>query len=734
MSKTIIVSNRLPLSITEENNETVVKPSVGGLATGMKAFHGNNDESLWIGWPGINTTEKAQKEKIAKYLKKEQCVPVFLEQELFDDYYSGFSNRTIWPLFHYFTEYTQFDKNFWQAFTEVNKRFSDAVIAHAGEKDVVWIHDYQLMLLPKMLREHFPDMRIGFFLHIPFPSFEILRILPWREQIVEGILGADLVGFHTYDYARHFISCVRRLLGFEVEFNKIKIGKRNVVTDVFPMSIDFDSFNDTSIKIQSKPIQEKSKEHQDLDRFLLASPDRKLILSIDRLDYTKGIPNRLIAYERFLLDNPEYLEKVSLILLVVPSRDSVEQYQQLKSEIEELVGRINGEFGTLNWNPVIYFYRSLPFENLIELYSSSDIALLTPLRDGMNLVAKEFIASHVNLRGTLILSEMAGASKELGEAIMVNPNNIEQVSEAIKNALEMPLSDQMSAMDAMRKRIKRYDVHKWAEDFVSSLHRYHEQQKNLIAKKIKEKTAKHIAKEYSEAKSRILFLDYDGTLVGFKALPQNANPGKELYELLDKISGQQNTELVLISGRDKETFNRWFEHKPYTLIAEHGAWKRNEDGIWESRVTSNNDWKKIIYPVLESFVDRTPGSHIEEKNYSLAWHYRSADIELGAIRALELRTDVSSLIMNNNLEILEGNKVIEIKVSGINKGLAALDHLNNRRPGFVIAIGDDWTDEYMFRELPPSAVTIKVGQETSHASYFLDNVNEVIDFLMVLTE
>ncbi len=436
----------------------------------------------------------------------------------------------------------------------------------------------------------------------------------------------------------------------------------------------------------------------------------------------------------FLLDNPAYLEKVALILLVVPSRDSVDQYMHLKSEIEELVGRINGEFGTLNWNPVIYFYRSLPFENLIELYSSSDIALLTPLRDGMNLVAKEFIASHVNLRGTLILSEMAGASKELGEAIMVNPNNIEQVSRAIKDALEMPLDAQMSALDAMRKRIKRYDVHKWADDFVSSLNRYHEQQKNLIAKKIKDKTARHIAKEYTSAKSRILFLDYDGTLVGFQALPQNAYPGKDLYYLLDKISGQQNTELVLISGRDKETFNRWFEDKSYTLIAEHGAWKRSDDGVWESRVSTNSDWKKIIYPVLESFVDRTPGSHIEEKNYSLAWHYRSADIELGAIRALELRTDVAGLIMNNNLEILEGNKVIEIKVSGINKGVAALEHLKNRHSGFVMAIGDDWTDEYMFRELPPSAVTIKVGQDNSHASYFLDNVNEVIDFLKILAE
>ena len=733
MSRLIIASNRLPVMINRGEDGMTITPSAGGLATGLKSYHKDND-SIWIGWPGVMPETKNEEKEVTGLLETEQCLPVFLNEDLISNYYDGFSNATLWPLFHYFAEFTEFNETYWEAYCKVNELFAEAIIENAEEGDVVWVHDYQLLLLPNILREKRPDLTIGFFLHIPFPSYELIRILPWREQIVNGLLGADLIGFHTYDYARHFISSVKRLLGHDVDFNQIKLENRHVMIDVFPMGIDYEKFESHALEIQSKPIQDRSKEHQDIDRFLLSMPNRKLVLSIDRLDYTKGIPQRLHAFREFLEKHPDYREKVSLIMLTVPSRTDVEQYQNLKNEIDILVGNINGEFGTLNWNPVIYFYRSVPFVNLIELYSSADVALLTPLRDGMNLVAKEYIASKVNKKGVLILSEMAGASKELGEAISVNPNNIPDTADAIYKALTMPDKEMEKAITTMQQRIKRYDIHKWASEFMKALNNTIEKQSEHHARKITTKIKNKIFSDYSDKKSKVLFLDYDGTLQRFFSNPQSAKPDEELYKLLDKLSAEKNTKLALVSGRDRETFNRWFGNKSYSLIAEHGAWLKEVGKGWVERKPVHTEWKENILPVLESYVDRTPGSLIEEKTYSLVWHYRKADIELGALRALELVHDISNLIFNQDLEILEGKKVVEVKVSGINKGTAATEFLHINPADFVLAMGDDWTDEFLFKELPEQAHTIKVGTENSAAKYFVSNYKEVRSFLNELVK
>lgn len=733
MKRLIIVSNRLPVKIDKNKTGMVLTPSAGGLATGLKSYHKNNN-SVWIGWPGVMPKNKKEEAIVTNLLEKENCLPLFLDQELIENYYDGYSNATLWPLLHYFTEYTVFSDKYWKAYLRVNQLFAELIMANAKKNDTVWVHDYQLLLVPDILRKSRPDLIIGFFLHIPFPSFEVFRILPWREEIMAGILGSDLIGFHTYDYARHFISSVKRLLGYDVEFNQIKLESRQVFIDVFPMGIDYIKFEKEALTIQSKPIQERSKEHQDIDRFLLDVPDRKIILSIDRLDYTKGIPERLKAFRYFLDKYPEYQEKVSLVMLTVPSRTNVEKYQQLKREVEELVGSINGEFGTLSWNPVIYFYRSVPFESLIELYSSADIALLTPLRDGMNLVAKEYIAAKTDQNGVLILSEMAGATKELGEALAVNPYNIEDVGDAIYKALTMPADMREKALVAMQKRIKRYDIHKWASEFVLALSKTRDKQLDYQAKKLSPAMRSAIVNDFKQANSRVLFLDYDGTLQRFFGNPQAAFPDNDLYTLLDRLASDIQTELVLISGRDKETLDKWFGSKNYTLIAEHGGWKREKDRDWIERKPIHSEWKQNILPVLESFVDRTPGSFIEEKTYSLVWHYRKADIELGALRALELVHNLSNLIINQDLEILEGSKVVEIKVSGINKGAAAADFIYNKDFIFIMAIGDDWTDEFLFKELPEKTHTIKVGTGNSLAKYYVDSFLDVRGFLNMLSD
>ena len=733
MERIIIVSNRLPVGIKIKNNSVHLQTSIGGLATGMKTIYKSFD-SLWIGWPGIenkNIYESIRKE-IKDKLKNEKCIPVYLDKKDIDLYYYGFSNRTIWPLFHYFTQYTEYNKTFWESYKKVNQNFADVISDNIKEGDAIWIHDYHLLLLPKLIREKYPEISIGFFLHIPFPSSEVFRILPWRNEIIEGMLGADLIGFHTYDYESHFLSCVRRLIGHEIVFNQINLYKRITKVDTFPMGIDYDKFHNASLEINQKTEEEKSDFQKEIDKIFQRSPDRKLILSIDRLDYSKGIPNRLYAFEYFLNKYPEFKEKVTMIMLANPTRSNIEEYQLMKSEIDELVGKINGKYATINWTPIWYFYRSFPFERLIELYIASEIALITPIRDGMNLVAKEFIASKTDLKGVLILSEMAGAAKEMSEALIVNPHNTEEIADAIKEALLMPENEQIERNTVLQNRLKRYNIEKWAKDYLNSLEGVGKLREKYYAKKITDAIEEKIINDYKKAASRILFLDYDGTLVGFHRIPESAVPDEELYGILDKLSADSKNKVVLISGRDKVTFASWFGDKNYTLIVEHGMWTKEPECDWVQTEQVNDEWKKIIHPTLEFYVDRTPGTFIEEKNYSLVWHHRKADPELGNLRAIELKDELTSLIANYNLEILEGNKVIEIKNSGINKGRAAVNKIADSEYDFILGIGDDYTDENLFEELPERAFTIKVGLVNTQAKYSVESFTEVSKLLSTM--
>lgn len=730
MGKTIIISNRLPVQLQISNGGITAVPSVGGLATGMKSVHSGGD-SLWIGWSGL-TDEEIPEELVGdidKALAKHGSSKVRLTSEEVDGFYYGFSNRTIWPLFHYFLEYSEFELASWNTYKAVNQKFADAILEKAGEDDTIWIHDYQLMLVPQMVREQRPNISIGFFLHIPFPSFEIFRTMPWREEVLRGLLGSDLIGFHIYDYERHFLSSVRRLLGLEVSFNDIYLDNRIIKVDSFPMGIDYKKFKDAAEEHAKTSPDELSELQQRLNTHKKSDPDNKFLLSIDRLDYSKGIAKRLYAFEYFLNKYPQYKEKVRLIILAVPSRSNVPQYQLLKREIDELVGRINGEFSTVSWTPIWYFYRSMPFENLIDLYTSSDIAWLTPLRDGMNLVAKEYIATRTDKTGVLILSEMAGSANEMNESLLINPNNFEQIADAINEAINMPVEEQQSRNEILQKRLERYNVEKWANDFMNSLRAQKDIDATNVSKRVTDLRLNSISEDYGKAKKRLLFLDYDGTLAGFHNDPQKASPDEELYTLLDALHNQEGTDLFLISGRDKDTFTKWFLPKGYNMIVEHGVWISQDGEEFKLLENVKNDWMGKIRPVLESFVDRTPGSFIEEKNYSLAWHYRKTDPDFGNLRAMELSTVLTSLIGTDDLSVLNGNKVMEVKSSNVNKGRASMRMLGEGDYDYVFAIGDDWTDEFMFQELPESTVTVKVGRQKTAAKYFVENTQKVRELL-----
>lgn len=722
MQRLLIVSNRLPVTVEKKKDGLDFQQSSGGLATGLGSFYKSYD-SIWVGWPGIprdkltGREEKSIKKKMASDF---DCHPVFISQSDIEKYYYGFCNKTFWPLSHYFTEWVAYDKGFWTAYKSVNELFCRAISQIREEGDIIWIHDYQLMLLPKLLREKFPDATIGYFHHIPFPSFEIFRLLPWRKEIAGGLLGADIIGFHTFDYAGHFLKSVHRLLGYEHSWGQINAEDRIINVDVFPMGIDFERFSETA---KSLRVQEEVKK---IRRKL---GERKIILSVDRLDYTKGIPQRLRAFDTFLKRHPRYREKVTFILLSVPSRTKVEHYRLLKREVDEIVGKINGEHGTIGWIPIWYLYRSVPFHSLVALYSIADISFITPLRDGMNLIAKEYIASKTDGKGVLILSELTGASKELGEVITINPNNREEMVEALEKALRMPVEKQIENNMVMQDRLRRYDVRRWAEEFISRLFYTKKVQKGLYAKIITPETKNQLIKDYRKSKRRLLFLDYDGTLIPFFGKPEEAEPGQEILKLIERLADDSRNEVVLISGRDRETLEKWFGHLNIRLVAEHGAWIREKG--WQTIEPLTSDWKKKIRPILEVYVDRTPKSFIEDKGFSLVWHYRKADPELSSLRVRELMDELINLTANLNLDVSEGKKVIEIKNAGINKGRAALRWISKEKWDFILSAGDDWTDEDVFEILPDTAYSIKVGLSPSKARF---NLNTTKDVLLLLKE
>lgn len=734
MNKTIIVSNRLPVDLKYDEDQLVVKSSSGGLATGMKSVH-KEGNGIWIGWSGLANEDMSdlQKAEVDAALAKEKCVQVPLSNNDIDNYYYGFSNTALWPLFHYFQAYTEFELNHWESYVEVNQKFADIVLENVNDGDTVWVHDYQLLLLPEMLREKNPTLTIGFFLHIPYPSYELFRTCPWRNELLQGMLGADLIGFHTYDYARHFLSSVGRIKDVEINFNEISYGNRIIKVDSFPMGIDYNRYHNAALEHDKYPEDSKSELMKSIDFHNRSNDESKLILSIDRMDYTKGIPNRIKSFEYFLNKYPEYKGKVRLVMLAVPSRENVAQYQLLKRETDELVGRINGDLSTISWTPIWYFYRSLPFDELIDLYVSSDVAMVTPVRDGMNLVAKEYVATRTKENGVLILSEMAGAAKEMHEALIVNPNNFDQIADCLKEALEMPAEEQKKRLAALQKRISRYDVERWAGEFLKALKVAKEAVPVQVAKKLTPNKIEEIGLHYKTATKKLLLLDYDGTLVGFKNNPIDASPGEDLYELLDKINRDENTEVAIISGRDRKTLEGWFGHKSYTLVTDHGAWLRKIGADWVALDHLKSQWKENIRPVLEAFTDSTPGALIEEKEYSLAWHYRKADAEMAALRTMELKHVLKSLLFNNSLSVLDGNKVLEVKNSNINKGRAATSLIANTKYDFIFAIGDDWTDEFMFEELPESAYTVKVGNVKTVANYFIKDNTEVLGLLDSIT-
>ncbi len=728
----VIVSNRLPFNVRVENGKLSFHESAGGLVTGLSSFMQSRNRTptlsgdhLWVGWPGSSVEVSLRGQLIREALASFRSYPVFLSEEQMEQFYLGFCNATIWPLFHYFPTFTVYQPAFWEQYKQINEIFCDALEDVLRPADVVWIHDYHLMLLPRLLRARRPQLSIGFFLHIPFPSFEVFRLLPgeWRRDILEGLLGADLVGFHTYEYTHHFLQSVLRILGYDHQMAQILTADRIVKVDTFPMGIDYEKFSNAPAEPETE--QEARALSSTLANF-------KVILSVDRLDYSKGILNRLEGYELFLENNPQFHAQVVLLMIVVPSRIGVVQYDRMKRQVEELVGKINGRFGRVGWTPVLYQYRNVPFSSLVAFYAVSDVCLVTPLRDGMNLVAKEYVATRTEGTGVLILSEMAGSVKELPEAIIINPNNRAEIAGALKDALETPAEEQKRRNQIMQRRLKRYHVSRWANDFLNSLMGVREVQDHIEAKLLSTKSRQDIIERYKKSRRRIMFLDYDGTLMPLARTPALAKPDEGCLDLLRSLAAQAANTVVISSGRDRETLQEWFGHLPVGLIAEHGAWSRRYGESWQLFKPLSVAWKRQLIPILETYADRLPGAFVEEKENSAAWHYRSADPDQAGFLAAELIDHLINLVSKADLQVIQGSRVVEVIHAGVDKGSAALKWIIENDYDFILAVGDDATDEDMYRVMPEWAVSIRVGIAGTHAQHNIRNNAEVISLLRSL--
>lgn len=771
----IIVSNRAPVTVTKTDDGYTYQESSGGLASGLRAYvdglalEQSETEVLWVGWPGMSIDEDDQP-AVREVLQREFGVhSVFLPEEETQGFYEGFSNSTLWPLFHYFQSMVLYRSEDWAAYQLVNRHFADELAKILRPDDTIWIHDYHLMLLPALVRARAPEVSIGFFLHIPFPSYEVFRLLPskWRRDLLSGLLGADLIGFHTHDYREYFLGSLQRILGISDEFGEVMVNDRLIKTGVFPMGIDAEKFRLAS-----------GLDEVVAERELLRSTATgvRLILSLDRQDYTKGILQRLDGYEHFLESNPAWIKRVTMVMVVVPSRTGVEDYQEMKSRIDERIGNINGNFGTIDWTPIIYQYRSVSFEGLVALYSASDVALVTPVRDGMNLVSKEYVASRQGLNGVLILSETTGAANELTGALLVNPNHKEDVAEAITSALEMPQAEQARRMLSMHERVSSYTVFEWVSEFLGSLGSIKASQHSLALQKVDDDVRIRLIESFQEAPSRLLFLDYDGTLRGFTNDPSLAKPSHELIQTLRELARLPKTQVVLISGRDRATLEKWFGGLGVGIAAEHGLylWRGNgpegpvrvrvknvlrsfrsaiapvatnsdhldvratpenvSENNWEMLKPVRSEWKDEIRAILEDYLTRLPGAMIEEKDHSIAFHYRAADPRRALAKVNELAIHLRSMLANLDLNLLMGNNVLEVRNAGIDKGVAAMHWLSiyDDPDTFVMAVGDDPTDEDMFRVMPRSAWSIKVGDHPSAAKYCVDAPGDVLGLLEVM--
>ena len=723
-SHKIIVSNRLPFSYDEATKK--LTPSAGGLVSALRG--GKLDERyIWIGAAPNHLTPQLW-ERLKKTIhSKMHFVPIFIDPQLYENYYAGFSNSVIWPLLHYDAELIKFKLKLWKAYQRVNEQFMQTILSIVKTNDLVWVHDYHLMLLPQLLKQKRPQLKVGFFLHIPFPEATIFQKLPMHKEILIGLLAADLIGFHLYQYLQNFCSAVKNILGLSSDFLTVVNNHHTTYLGAFPISIDTKRFIQ-----QAKSTAVKKLTH--------AYGHREFtFLSIERMDYIKGFDLKLQAYRQLLKTHPEYIGKVLLFQLAIPTRENVLAYRRLKTQVEDMIYAINNEFKASAWRPIHYIYDNIQFNELLALYRSSDALMVNSKHDGMNLVVFEYIASqNPKDPGVVILSEFAGATSMLSEAIPINPWNTEKTAKTMHAVIHLKKEERIKRHHVMLRYLKKYTATKWAKSFIRRLDEIKPQIGHIPELITVTKLCEQIQQKFSISLKQPLnlLLDYDGTLTPIAKHPELAKLPQKTYTLLEQLTKKKQIKIIVISGRTADFLSQQLKSLPCNIVAEHGAmYFDRKKNAWETLVNFDpKDWFDTVKNMMQSFTERVPDSFIEQKKFSLAWHYRQSPAKFASQQAIILKDTLETAFSNAPITIQQGKKVIEVKTVEASKGFFIRWYRKNHKNSeYLLTLGDDTTDEDLFEAIQSlNGLAIRVGSGFSCANYRLKKQQEVITFLKKL--
>ncbi|KAJ4915194.1 hypothetical protein Rs2_00744 [Raphanus sativus] len=744
----IIVANRLPLKAERQNGSWSFTWDQDALYLQLKDGFPEDMEVLYVGSLSVDVEPREQEEVARILLEKFKCVPTFFPPDLRSKFYDGFCKRQLWPLFHYMLPFSppdggggkRFDRSMWEAYVAANKLFFQRVIEVINpDDDFVWIHDYHLMVLPTFLRRRFNRIRMGFFLHSPFPSSEIYRSLPVREEILRSLLNSDLIGFHTFDYARHFLACCSRMLGLEYQSKRGYIGLeyygRTVGIKIMPVGIDMG-------RIQS--VMKCSEEEGNVMELKKRYEGKTVLLGIDDLDVFKGIDLKLLAMEEMLKQHPSWRGRAVLVQIVNPARGKGIDVEKTRGEIEESCGRINEEFGGGYYQPIVYIDTPMSITEVNAYYHIAECVVVTAVRDGMNLTPYEYIVCRQGgpKKSVLVASEFIGCSPSLSGAIRVNPWNVEATGEALNQALSMSDGEKQLRHEKHFRYVSTHDVAFWSRSFLQDLERIcvdHFKKRcwgmgisfgfRVVAldPNFRKLSIPSIVSDYKRAKRRAILLDYDGTL-----MPQNSinkAPSQEVMDFLDALCEDEKNTVFIVSGRGRESLGEWFSPcKNVGIAAEHGyflKWPGSEE--WETCGQGTDfGWMQIVEPVMKQYTESTDGSSIEVKDSALVWQYRDAD------------------------PVKSGHYIVEVKPQGVSKGSVSEKIFSSmgedgKPADFVLCIGDDRSDEDMFEAIGNAmsknllcadalVFACTVGQKPSKAKYYLDDTMEVRSMLESLAE
>ncbi|WP_430612543.1 bifunctional alpha,alpha-trehalose-phosphate synthase (UDP-forming)/trehalose-phosphatase [Flavobacterium sp. JP2137] len=716
---TLIVSNRLPITIVLKNNTFEIIPSTGGLVSGLANLLSRPD-TFWMGWVGCEVADPALQALITDELWKKKLIPVFLDKDLAVTYYNNFCNEIIWPLCHYEPTLANYQEKGWLAYKEVNNIFCNHINSLASAAHI-WIQDYHLLLLPELLRIKNEQVNSSFFLHIPFPIKEIFMQNPWYLELLNGLLGANSIGFHTHKDRENFLNTAYFNGLLQADKNDTFIYNSRVIDISYcPLGIDMLSFKKA---LDSDPYKFKFLHLKEVFKNL------KVVLSVDRMDYSKGITERLEAVGLFLKHYPEHLTRVSFVMILVPSREDIPAYGNLRETVNATVARINSKYGSPSWKPIHFFSTSFCQEELVAFYRFAQVCLVTSLRDGMNLVAKEYIACQQQGDGVLILSKHAGAAVQLQDAILINPYNTTATAAAINTALGMVGIEKLARMKSLFQSIEQFDHHRWNSHFEERRRRFDIEEKKISKKPLElvGNRLQTIKLKYFRAAKRLFLLDYDGTLVPFKPHPKNSVPSQCLLDCLTKLAQNPANIVVIISGRNKEFLEKYLSNKNVFLVSNHGLSGTYPDAQWKKYTHAVAHWKSEVVKLFHLF--SLPGTIIEDKDNSVAWHYRKVSFagiiewKNNLIKALEYMTK------NYNCEILQGDCVLEIKPLHYSKGSISQRIISEIQPDFIMAVGDDVTDETIFNILDQEQVSVKIGDKQTKAKYFIKCQTQVIPLI-----